>query len=172
MSKGREKKRRKKRENKGAPARGPVVPVDAGDDYEAHEKRSRAILGSDDLDMDRAIEVYCEHLRKNLKLPCEVTGMEDFRWEERYVFGYGDRREYEKLKKTRPSYRDRYELLEIGCDWDSEWLLFTEDIRARCRRIADGREFILGLAELKATDGVLPSWRLIDDYAVWLVNNR
>ena len=37
---------------------------------------------------------------------------------------------------------------------------------------AGTQEFYLGLAELEATDENSPEFQLIDDYAVWLVNNR
>ena len=45
-------------------------------------------------------------------------------------------------------------------------------IVARVRRKSDGKEFDLGLAELQVTDKKSPNFRLVDDYAVWLVNNR
>ena len=46
---------------------------------------------------------YLEYLKKNIELPCLLTGSEDFLWEEKYVFGYGSKNEYENLKKTNPS---------------------------------------------------------------------
>ncbi|MGA9539376.1 MAG: hypothetical protein WBR24_26015 [Desulfobacterales bacterium] len=39
---------------------------------------------------------------KNIEFPCIVTGLEDFPWEEKYVFGHGNKKEYEKLKKDNP----------------------------------------------------------------------
>ena len=38
------------------------------------------------------------------------------------------------------------------------------------RRIADGREFVLGLSELEATDRNSPNFQLLDDYAAWFGN--
>ena len=144
---------------------------------EAQVNRIAAIIGSDDDEWDvpqaQAASAFYEHLRKNLQLPCQVTGIEDFRWEEPYVIGGWDRNEYEELKKTQPSYKDRYDLLEITAEGYSEWMLFfEEDIAARVRRISDGKEFILGLAELKATDKKSQNHQLLHDYAVWLVNSR
>jgi hypothetical protein len=43
---------------------------------------------------------------------------------------------------------------------------------AHVKRIKDGKEFVLGLAELKATDKKSANHQLLDDYAVWFVNNR
>ena len=119
------------------------------------------------------VRVFFEHLRRSLTLPCEVTGIEDFRWEERYVFGAGNQREYARLRKERPSYRDHYELLEIELGGHSEWMLWPgEDIAARVRRKSDGREFTLGLAELKAKDENSPTYDLLHDYSVFFVNYR
>ena len=113
-----------------------------------------------------------DHLKAKLQLPCEVTGIEDFQWEEPYIFGAWDQAEYVELKKTQPSYEDRYELVEIGRDGDSEWMIFCEDIAGRARRISDGKVFVLGLSELEGTDKKSLNHQLIDDYAVWFANSR
>jgi hypothetical protein len=119
------------------------------------------------------VRVFFEHLRRSLTLPCEVTGIEDFRWEERYVFGAGNQREYARLRKERLSYQDDYELLQIVLDGHSEWMLWPgEDIAARVRRKSDRREFTLGLAELKAKDENSPTYDLLHDYSVFFVNYR
>ena len=143
-------------------------------DKDAQDLRIEAILGDDeDLSFDEAVAVFFKHLQANLQLPCEVTGIEDFRWEEPYVLGGWDQDEYEQLKKTRPSYEDHYELLEIRPEGWSEWMMFHgEDIAGHVRRTSDGEEFILGLAELEAADKKSPNYQFIDDYAVWFVNSR
>ena len=125
------------------------------------------------IDWNQSPEDAFKRLKAEMKLPCKVTGIEDFNWEEAYIFGQWDADEYETLKKTQPSFEDEYELLEISNDWGSQWMLFGfEDIGARARRISDGCEFILGLAELKAVDAGAPNAALIEDYAVWFVNSR
>jgi len=143
-------------------------------DTDAQDERIAVILGGKaGLDFDEAVKLFAEHLKCNLSLPCEVTGIEDFRWEEFYVMGPGDREEYVDLKKTQPSYTDRYELLGIECEAESPWMLFFgEDIGASVRRISDGKKFVLGLSELEATDKRSENYQLLDDYSVWLVNSR
>ena len=42
----------------------------------------------------------------------------------------------------------------------------------RVRRISDSKEFVLGLSELKAIDEKSNSYQLLEDFSVWLVNNR
>jgi len=141
---------------------------------DAQDKRIATILGKiEDLNFDETIDIFCEYLKTNLSLPCKVTGIEDFRWEEIYVFGYGDEEEYDLLKKTQPSYTDRYELLGIDRKGKSEWMLcWGDDIGAIVRRISDGKEFLLGLSELEAIDKKSKNYELLDDYSVWFVNNR
>jgi hypothetical protein len=137
------------------------------------DQRIEAILGGNlEMRFKAALGVFCEHLKAHLQLPCEVTGIEDFQWEERYVIGGRPLKEYERLKKTHPSYRDRYQLLGIEQDASSDWMLSDDDIAAHVRRISDGQEFDLGLAELKATDRESPNYQLLYDYAVWFANNR
>ena len=138
------------------------------------DARIEGILGDAlDLTAEDCVERFYEHLRKALQLPCEVTGIEDFDWEEYYVLGPGDPEEYEKLRRDQPSYRDLFLLLGIEQGIISEWMLFPgEDLAAQVRRQSDGREFCLGLAELKAVDKRSGNYQLLDDYAVWLVNNR
>ena len=140
--------------------------------YDEQMRRWEAILGDTIESQKDALNAFCEHLKANLELPCEVTGTEDFRWEEPYVIGGWDQQEYKRLKKDRPSYRDKYELLGISQDDWSEWMMFSEDIVAHVRRKSDGKEFYLGLTDLRVTDKKSPNFQLIDDYGVWLVNNR
>jgi hypothetical protein len=144
-----------------------------GDDFDEQFARVQAILGDAEMDFDQAVNVLLAHLQANLRLPCEVTGIEDFRWEEPYVLGGWSRAEYKRLKKTQPSYTDRFELLSLDRDEISEWMMFGgQDIGARVRRLSDGKEFVLGLAELEPTDKRSPNYRHIRDYAVWFVNSR
>ena len=138
------------------------------------DKRIIAIIGdNEDVDIDESRSLYYQHLKTNLILPCQVTGIEDFRWEEYFVFGPGDQAKYMNLKKTQPSYTDKYELLGIDKELLSEWMFFgEEDIAARVKRISDGKEFILGLSELRAVDKKSDNYQILDDFSVWLVNNR
>ena len=123
--------------------------------------------------LEETRDIFFEYLKANLSLPCEVAGYEDFRWEEFYVFGPGSKREYEQLKKTQPSYTDRYELLEILRKAESPWaMLYGEDLGARVRRISDGKHFFLGIGEIEATDKKSKNHQLLNDYGVWFINNR
>jgi hypothetical protein len=102
-----------------------------------------------------------------------VTGVEDFRWEEPYVLGGWSWEKHEQLRKTQPSYQDGFELLAIELGPCSEWMLFgPDDIAACVRRISDKKEFLLGLAELKANPRKSKNGQLIDDYGYWFVNSR
>ena len=141
-------------------------------EVDEQDQRIATVLG-DGLEFKLCTERFYKHLRTSLRLPCEVTGIEDFDWEEFCVLGPGDPEEYKQLRRTRPSYRDIFELLAIEKDADSEWVMFHgEDLGARVRRKSDGKEFCLGLSEIRAVDKDSPNHQRLDDYAVWFVNNR
>ena len=143
-------------------------------EFDAQQGRIDAIFGDDEeLTFEEATEQFYQHLTQSLQLPCEVTGIEDFRWEEYYVLGPGEEAEYEKLCKTQPSYQDSFDLLFIEKEVISEWMMFGgEDLAARVRRKSDGKEFYLGLAEIEVVDKNRPNYQLLDDYSIWFVNNR
>lgn len=70
------------------------------------ESRVKAVLGDDEEPVsEETVKRFCEHLKKHLEFPFEVTGIEDFEWEEFYVMGPGEKQEYERLKKTQPSHK-------------------------------------------------------------------
>lgn len=141
---------------------------------DAQDARIDEIIGDDEeATFDDCRDKFYEHLKSSLRLPCDVTGAEDFDWEEYYVIGPGDRKEHTKLRKNRPSYEDIFELLAIENGVYSEWMMFDgEDLAGHVRRKSDGKEFYLGLAELMAVDKKSKNYQLIHDYAVWFVNNR
>ena len=141
---------------------------------DVQDVRIEEIVGGDEeLTFDDCLEKFYDHLRSSLQLPCNVTGIEDFRWEEYYVIGPGDPEEHERLRKNQPSFEDTFELLAIEEDVYSEWMMFHgEDVAGRVRRKTDGKEFYLGLAEVEAVDKKSKNYQLLNDYAVWFVNNR
>ena len=141
---------------------------------DAQDARIAAVVGDDDeSNFGDCVDKFCEFLKKSLQLPCDVTGIEDFRWEECYVIGPGDPKEHERLRQTQPSFQDTFELLAIEQDVFSEWMMFyDEDIAGHVRRKSDGKEFHLGLAELEAVDTKSRNYQLLYDFSVWFVNGR
>ena len=132
------------------------------------KKRIMAILGKEKQDdlfrSDENLQVYLEYLKNHVEHPCLVTGMEDFPWEEKYVFGYGDEEEYEELKKTNPSYKDTFTLLEF------ELIPEAERIFATVERVTDKKQFSLPLEDLEAKSKKSPNYQLLEDYSSWYVN--
>jgi hypothetical protein len=137
------------------------------DSFDEQEQRIAAILGQEDLEVtQKTAQKYFDYLKQHIQLPCQLTGIEDFPWEERYVFGFGDEEEYEELKKTRPSYTDTFELLSFAEATANDGIL------VEVRRLSDQKKFTLPLADLEAADEHSPNYQLLDDYAVWFVNWR
>ncbi len=134
--------------------------------------RIASIIG-DGEDFAESRSKFFEHLKPALRLPCDVTGIEDFNWEEFYLLGPGDRREYESLKFRQPSYRDVFELVSIVNNAASPWMMCPfDDLGADVRRKSDGKRFCLGLSEIKAFYKKSEAYQLLHDYSVWFVNWR
>lgn len=138
-------------------------------DYDEQEERIAGIFGGDEVpDVDgRTLGVYFAYLKKNLEFPCQLTGIEDFPWEERYVFGYGSESEYEKLKKTKPSYTDTFELLAFD-----EKISEDQGILVNVKRLSDKKKFTLPLADLECVNEESKNYQLVHDFVVWFVNWR
>lgn len=124
------------------------------------------ILSSEDLEVSyKNLETYRNFLLKKLKEPVVMTGIEDFSWEARFVFGYGSEAEYREMKKTRPSYTDTFTLLEI-LDADT----FEQDLIAKVRRKSDQKIFEIPLSELEAIDENSDNYGFLHDFSCWVVN--
>jgi hypothetical protein len=146
---------------------------DEDDDWEAEpdeeDRRIAAIFNRQsppDVNQ-KTLATYLAHLRKHIELPCRVTGMEDFPWEERFFFGHGSKREHEEMKKTKPSSEDTFELLGFDDEYD-DW----DGIRAKVKRVTDQKQFVIGLQWLETVDRKSPNSQLLSDYSSWFVNHR
>lgn len=147
----------------------------SGGDFKMSEvdeqfERINKIVGNDEWMAEEQIDIFYNHLKDSLRLPFEVTGIEDFGWEEFYIVGPGSKEEHEALRRNQPSYKDIYKLIEIKNRVTSEWMLYSPEIGARVRRKSDRKVFWLGLSELKAMDEGSKNYQLLDDYAVWYAN--
>jgi len=138
-------------------------------EFDRQEKRIIAILGTKKYGVTGAtLKKYLKYLKQHVEFPCQLTGIEDFDWEEFYVFGPGSKREYEELKETQPSYKDRFSLIDFVDNLD-DW---EAGIFVVVRRESDRKKFVLPLADLKAINKKSQNYQLLDDYSVWFVNNR
>ena len=139
---------------------------------DSQEDRIAQILADGDIDNEemqekssKTIIKYLQYLKENIEFPCNVTGIDDFPWEEKYAFGHGNKKEYEQLKKDNPSYKDKFEIIDFYEDEDED-----ETIMVRARRLSDQKEFVLDLDNLKSEYKKSKNYQLLDDYSVWYVN--
>jgi tetratricopeptide (TPR) repeat protein len=147
-----------------------IIPGHAKFDMEGFESRIKSILGeADDLEVsEKSLLKYRKYLEAHLSKPCLLTGIEDFQWEEFYVLGPGNQKEYQELKKTRPSYQDTFELLEFTDEFGG----LDDGMMVKVRRLSDRKQFVLPLAELKGVDQKSGSYPILEDYSVWIINYR
>lgn len=109
--------------------------------------------------------IYRTYLLQRLDQAAIMTGREDFLWEEFYLFGPGDKREYDQLKKKRASYTDEFKLIDI-----LKKNVEDRDLLARVKRLSDGKTFDIGLSWLTANEKKSGAYQLLDDFATWVVN--
>jgi hypothetical protein len=136
--------------------------------HDDREQRIEKILGPDNLTVSlKSLTLYRDYLRRHLDMPCTMTGIEGFPWDNKYVFGYADEAEYEALKRDHPSHADVYELKRFED-------LIDEDagILVKVKRVKDNRRFILDLAWLKAVDASSGNQGLLEDYSAWFISRR
>jgi len=108
---------------------------------------------------------YYDYLKSNLTQPFILTGMEDFDWEEPYLLGGWDEKEYEQLKETNPSYTDFFEFIDLIEEFD-DW----KGIYAKVKRISDNKIFDIPLWDLKGVDETNPNFQIVSDFSSWMTN--
>lgn len=133
----------------------------------AQEIRIEHILGEDNLKVSyQSLTAYRTHIQNSIEFPCDVTGREDFPWEEIYIYGSGDKNEYAELKKSQPSYTDIYTFMSFDNQIDDK-----NGLMVKVKRLSDSKPFVLPLADLKVTEKTSSNHELVHDYAVWYVNH-
>jgi len=131
------------------------------------DKRISKILKSQNQEVNEAnLTTYYRYLKSNMKKPCILTGMEDFGWEEPYLIGGWDKKEYEELKKINPSFTDQFEYIEFNEEISEIGLILD------VRRISDKKRFSLFLWDLVVIDKLSDNYQLISDYSYWMSNYR
>jgi hypothetical protein len=134
--------------------------------FDEQEKRIAIIFSTDDLSVtEENQKVFLDYLQRNIEKGIILTGMEDFPWEEKYLFGGWSKKEYEELKKTQPSYTDQFKLIELLEDIEEMY-----GVLAKVRRVTDRKQFILPLWHLEGIDKHSKAYELISDYSYWMTN--
>jgi hypothetical protein len=130
------------------------------------ETKISKILGSKNIKSSLKNSVkYLDYIKQNIQLPCHVTGIEEFEWEEEYTMGSGSKKEYARLKKTQPSYTDRFTINRL-----EDLVIQEEGIFVEVQRVGDRQKFMLPLFELESVDVISRNNQLLDDYVVWFLN--
>ena len=138
-------------------------------DFDKQEKRIAEVFSGSEVPSvsDDTLATYLDYLKKNVELPCRITGIEDmgyFGWEEYYNFGPGSKREHKRLRKTKASFMDTFELLDFNDD------VYGAGIVVNVKRVSDKRKFVIPLADLEAEDEKSRNYQVLNDYVVWFVN--
>jgi len=134
--------------------------------FDEQENRISDLLDSTNIHVNSEnLKKYRTFLIQHLKGRILLNGVEDFPWEERFVFGFGSEKEYTQLRKTRPSYKDTFKLVKILSADE-----FQGDLLVKVQRQSDRRTFKIPLSQLKCIDEASDNYTLLDDFSVWVVN--
>ncbi|HAO13749.1 MAG TPA: hypothetical protein DCQ51_21930 [Planktothrix sp. UBA8407] len=134
-------------------------------DLKELEEKVKKILGNNRIKVNqKTLNKYFKYLTENLELPCYLSGAEEFFWEEEYLYGPGNAKDYEELKKTNPSYTDIFALENFQPKFDE-----MDGIMVDVKRVSDNRQFTLPLAELEVSDEDSANHSLIEDYLAWFI---
>ena len=130
---------------------------------EVFEEKLEEVLGTTTFKVNQTnLKKYLKYLKQNLAIPCLVTGVEEFEWEEYYTVGRGSQKEYQKLKKTQPSYTDEFNILKLDNKLD-----VRDGILAVLERTTDNLKFTLPLAELEGVVEDSVDAKLLQYYGIW-----
>ncbi len=130
-------------------------------DEDEFELELKKILVTSDLEVNEEnLNRYLQFLKARIKPSYKLTGNGAFDWEEEYMRGGKSKKEYEKLKKQRPSYTDTFSLVQF-CD------VGTEGIMVKVERTSDRRQFILPLIDLEVTTEDPQHFELMENYLLW-----
>lgn len=134
---------------------------------DAVEKRIAKVFGTAEVPdvSEQNLLKYRGYLLQHLDRKPVLTGREDFPWEEFYVFGPGDKKEYENLKKSRPAHTDEFQLMDISAS-----VMEEDDLLAKVKRFSDSMVFEMGLTWLTTKVKKGKDYQLLDDFATWQVN--
>lgn len=131
-------------------------------DMDMQTERIKGILGNDCKRSKRNAMRYLTYLKKQIKGPITLTGIEEFEWEVSYISWGWDDPAYLEMKELKPSFLDHFELIEL-CEPDSD----GDDIVAFVERMGDGKRFHISLSKLECLEFKNECYQLVDDYAVW-----
>ena len=129
-----------------------------------HKKHLNAALGEDALRSASNTLRWLNYILNQVALPTKVSGIEEFSWEEPYLMGGWDQKEYEELKKNNPSYSDMYDLVGISLPENGDTLM------AEIVRISDQTTFHMRLCLLEGWSGDKDTDSIIETYVYWHYN--
>lgn len=90
--------------------------------------------------------------------------MECFNWEEPYIFGNWSKSEYQKLRKTSPSYKDTFKFIKLEGEFDDKGIYVS------VKRISDNKKFTIPLWDLEVVDQNDSNFQIVSDYSSWMTN--
>ncbi|MBK4732027.1 hypothetical protein JJD41_19445 [Oxynema sp. CENA135] len=140
-------------------------------DLEELESKVSSILKTEDIEVNKKnLKTYLNYIKNKISLPCHLTGIEPFAWEEDYFDSPPHiQKKSPKPKATLPSFENVFLLLGF-----EENVSLEEGIRVQLKRTSDRRKFVLPLVDLEVYGDLDNSYKenheLLNTYEIWFVN--
>ena len=142
---------------------------DLDEDYEAEfQEYMEQLLGTKNIQVNKSnLKKYLTYLKKNLKLPCLVTGLDDL------VLDEEDYQEFNQAKKkgdvslTMPVEDETYKILGFNNYLDEKFGILVEVERSPEKRTKDKPRLTVPLVQLEGYDPTSEDYELLETYSIW-----
>ncbi|MDY6806507.1 MAG: hypothetical protein SXA11_22240 [Cyanobacteriota bacterium] len=139
---------------------------DDEDFEEEFEEYLRDILGTDNIQVNKTnLKKYFNYLKKNMKMPCLVTGID--------VLDEEDSSENDRSKKkgkvsvTMLGEDDIYNIVEFNNNLHDLYGILVEVEPAKAKGGKNKERLTVPLAQLEVFDPDSPNYELLDNYSIW-----
>lgn len=142
---------------------------DWDEDYDAEfEEYMEQILGTKNIQVNQTnLKKYLTYLKKNLKLPCLVTGLDDIVLDEEDYQEFNQSKKKRDIFLTQPVEDETYKILGFNNYLDEKFGILVEVERSPEKRAKDRPRFTVPLAQLEGYDPTSEDYELLENYSIW-----
>jgi len=139
------------------------------EDYEAEFKEyMEQLLGSKNIQVNKTnLKKYLTYLKKNLKLPCLVTGLDDLVLDEEDYQDFNQSKKKGNVFLTMPVEDEIYKILGFNNYLNEEFGILVEVERSPQKRTKDKPRLTVPLVQLEAYDPTSEDYELLETYSIW-----
>ncbi len=143
--------------------------LDDEDFDEEFEEYLQEVLGTENIEVNKTnLKKYFNYLKKNLKMPCLVTGIDVLDEEDDPELDSGTKKDNVSVSMLAED--DIYNIVEFNNHLHDLYGILVEVESARVtrlRRTKNKERLTVPLAQLEVLDPDSPNYELLDNYSIW-----